>query len=238
MKYLLRHNKIRKKYEDEIAQILYGGKYRILKIESFADFSDTLLPFHECSMLLDTAVSPISFSECESHCKQLGVDTLVHYKTQYNEAKYKWTKKHCTQKEITLEENYEMLKKIQDATMSFGAFTIAFKCHRLHEKTVRSYYSESQIQFAPLLYDIISLDGNVSDYFCHRLAEKLFDNSDNPYHQMNIYTDNVLTLKDIDDMYPIIRKITQKYNEYVTTLYHTFKDSEIYRHREDFPIQQ
>lgn len=235
MKYLLKYRKLQKKYEDEIKDILADGKYNIRKIESFAEFSDQLAPFRECSMLLKTAVTPISFSECELAGKQLGIGVLVDYRTRYVNAKYKWTKRCCRHEDITLDEHLDMLQRIQNSTLPFGAYTIAFKCHRLNEKTVKSHYSGKRIVYAPLLYDIVDVKENVLDFFCHRLAEKLYDSSSNDFHQMNVYTDNIMTSKDVDDMYPLIKKLAQKYNEYATTMYHMYKDSEIYRHREDFP---
>lgn len=233
MRYLLKRKEIRKKYESEVEKILENESYRIQKIESFAEFSDPLNPFRECAILLNTSVSPISFSECENRCKVLGVDVLTHHKMKYDEAKYEWVKKHCTNETISFEENLEMLMKIQESTIPFGAFTIAFKCHRLHDKTIKSHYSDKQIPFAPLLYDMVDVEENVSEFFCNKLAEKIQDNT-NPFYQMNVYTDNILTIKDIDSIYPLIRKLAHKYNEYTTTVYHNCKDSEIYRHREDF----
>lgn len=235
MKYLLKKKQLQKKYEDEVENIISGQKYRIQKIESFAEFADKLHPFHECAVMLNSTVYPISFSECESGCKLLGTDALSFHKTNYDNAKYIWAKKQCTDTDITKEENFNMLKEIQNATLPFGCFSIAFKCHRLHDKTIKSHYDKRQINFSPLLYDFIDVTENVSDFFCEKLANEMGD-ADNGFHQMNVYTDNILTLHDVDEIYPLIKSLTQKYNEYSTTLYHLYKDSEIYRHREDFPL--
>lgn len=240
MKYILNKRKIMKKYEEEIKKTLEGEKYHIQKIESFADFPDSLGIFHEIAVLLNTAVSPISFSECETRNKLLGVNVLSHHKTLYDNAKYKWVRKHCTEEQISFEEDLEMIHEIQKATLPFGSFTIAFKCHRMENNTVKSRYSGNEICFAPLLYDIVELNSGVFDFFCNILANKIYNiqqknNEYDEWHQMNIYVDNILTIKDIDNIYPLITKLMQKYNEYVATLYHAYKNDSLYQHRDDIP---
>ena len=235
MKYLFRTGKLGKKYEMEMKGILHGSGYRILKIESFADFPDRLFPFCEYSTLPGVPVSPISFSECEAMCSQLGAENLALYKEMYSRAKYAWARKRCIQGDIPLGEHAAMLRRIQETTLPFGAFMIAFRCHRLHDKTVVSHHSGSRIPYAPMLYDIVDIGNDVSGFSCERLAEKLFDENSNDFFQMNIYTDNILSERNVDEIYPVIKELAGKYNEYAAILYHTYKDSEIYRHRDDFP---
>lgn len=235
MKYIFNKNKIRKKFEAEMKYMLDGEKYRIQGIESFADFSDSLSPFKECAILLGTPIIPISFSMCERSNKLLGVDTLSFHKSEYDSAKYEWAKKSCVNDVISGEEYYNMLRKIQMATLPYGAFTIAFKCHRMDDAKVKSNYSDSEIYYAPLLYDPIEMDKDILDYFCYMHAGNVVKNGNTDICQMNVYTDNILKEEDIDEVYPVIKKMMAIYNEYVTVLYHTYKDSRIYQHRCDFP---
>lgn len=39
---------------------------------------------------------------------------------------------------IAMEEKFDMMKAIQAAALSFGIFTLAFRCHMLHEDKVKS----------------------------------------------------------------------------------------------------
>lgn len=243
MRYLIGHKKLQRKYESEIREIIEDQKYQIKRIDVFAEFPDSLFPFRDCSVLLGVPVIPVSFAECESNNKLLGVETLAKNKGVYDDAKYEWVKKHCTNESISVEENFKMLKAIQEAILPFGIFTIAFRCHQIYDYTIKSQYNDKQIPFSPLIYDTEDIDTGVSDYFCRKLAEELDTVSINPsgdkksavYYQMNVYTDNILTRKDVDGIYDLIKKIMNKYNEYAMTMYHTYKESEVYKHRDDFP---
>lgn len=234
MKYLFNKKTIQKKYEDEIATILEGSKYRIDKIESFAPFPDQLHPFCECSTLLNVKYLPISFSECESRCKLLGADGLSYHKKVYDTAKYNWAKKNCIEAKIEKEENLSLIQEIQKSTLPFGSFSIAFKCHRLTDETVKSKYSNQDIPYAPFLYEFVDVYGGASDFFCRILADML-NGEEEKFCQMNIYTDNILNKSDVDSIYPLVQEVAQKYNEYATELYNAFKEDALYLHRDDFP---
>lgn len=236
MKYLLKHKGLKTKYEREMAGIIQRQKYRIQRIDVFTELPDPLYPFHDCSVLLNVPVTPVSFTECESNNKLLGVEMLAENKKAYDEAKYAWVKKHCTSDKVSAGENFQMLCAIQRATLPFGIFTAAFSCHRLHDGMIKSIHSKEDIPYAPILFDTEDIGGNASDYFCHILAEKMDDVEDRKkYHQMNVYLDNVLTENDINDIYALIKTLMNKYNEYATTVYHKYKDSPVYLHRDDLP---
>lgn len=234
MKYLFGNKKLKKKYEYEMGQMLSGEKYRIRLIESFADFPDSLHPFRECASLLGASVLPISFSMCERGDKLVGMDTLSYHKSMYDNAKYNWAKKSCINCNISTKEYYTMLKDIQSATLPYGAFTIAFKCHRLNGDSVKSNCSDENILYSPLLYDAIEIESDVLDYFCKMLSSQIQVGNALDIHQMNVYTDNTLRMEDIDNVYPVIKKMMQKYNEYAMEVYHTYKTSSFYQHRCDF----
>lgn len=231
--YKVKQKDIQKKYEAEIEKLLSKQKYQIEKVESFAEFLDILHPFIDCSTFLGSTIVPISFSECEGHCKMLGKDTLSYYKNIYDQAKYNWAKKHCTQTHLEESEVVDMLKDIQSATLPFGSFSIAFKTHRLNNNCVPSKHTGKMIPYAPLLYDMDTINVNISDYMCEKRANTMF-NSENEYHQMHIYTDNILSIKDVDAIYPLICDLTKFYNDYATEVYNTFKNDKGYQHREDF----
>lgn len=231
--YKLKQRDIRKKYEEKIKELLSNQKYQIQKIESFAEFLDILNPFIDCSTFLGTAILPISFSSCEDNCKMLGKDTLSYYKSIYDKAKYDWAKKNCTQMDLTEPEVVKMLMDIQGTTLPFGCFTIAFKTKRLNNNSIPSKHTGKMIQYAPLLYEMDPLHTNVSDYMCEKRANSMF-NANNDYRQMHIYTDNILSKKDVDAIYPLICDMTKLYNDYATETYNTFKNDKGYQHREDF----
>ena len=231
--YKLKQKDIRKKYEEEVKRLLSNQKYQVEKIESFAEFLDVLNPFIDCSTFLGSTIVPISFSECEDHCKMLGKDTLSYYKNIYDEAKYTWAKKHCIQVDLKESEVIKMLKDIQSATLPFGSFSIAFKTYRLNNNSIPSKHTGKMIPYAPLLYDMDSLHTDISDYMCEKRANSMF-NKENQYRQMHIYTDNILSKKDVDAIYPLICELTKLYNNYATETYNTFKNDKSYQHREDF----
>jgi hypothetical protein len=231
--YKIKQKEIRKKYEEEVTNIIENNKYQIQKIESFAEFQDELNLFMDCGAGFGSRIIPISFSECEQHCKLLGKDALSYYKNIYDKAKYKWAKKHCVSETLTQDDVSLMLKDIQTATLPFGSFSIAFKTHRLNNNAVPSYYDKKMVYYAPLLYDMDDIQIDISDYMCDVRANCMF-NEKSQYHQMHIYTDNILSKKDVDNIYPLICELVKKYNEYATETYNIFKNDKSYQHREDF----
>ena len=132
-----------------------------------------------------------------------------------------------------INEIQKLIKKQRMLGLKLGTITLAYTAERINENSTKSYYGNFSEHYAPYTLHLYNNIDNILETHTSKCLESEFSKSDIVYKPMEIHFLQPINEKDIPEIYSLIDKIVNVYNENVKNEYNKNFKSEQYQHRHD-----